>query len=80
MLDRQTATLIVAAATLALTVVLYIVIPKGLFPTQDTGVVQGVTQASQAVSYVRMSVLQEQLAGVPCSRTRTWPASRPTSA
>ena len=47
-LDRQRATLIVAVATLALTVLLYLVIPKGLFPTQDTGLVQGVTVAGQA--------------------------------
>ncbi|HLK26151.1 MAG TPA: multidrug efflux RND transporter permease subunit [Caulobacteraceae bacterium] len=61
-LDRQPATLLVALVTLVLTVVLYIVIPKGLFPTQDTGLLQGVTQASQSISYARMATLQEQLA------------------
>jgi multidrug efflux pump len=61
-LDRQAATLTVAIATLVLTVVLYIVIPKGLFPTQDTGLLQGVTQASQTTSYAHMAALQEQLA------------------
>ena len=61
-LDRQTATLIVALATLALTVVLYLVIPKGLFPTQDTGLVQGVTVAGQSVSYAHMGDLQQQVA------------------
>jgi multidrug efflux pump len=61
-LDRQPATLIVAAATLILTVILYIVIPKGLFPTQDTGLIQGVTQASQSISYGRMAAVQNQLA------------------
>jgi len=61
-LDRQALTLVVALATLALTVVLYLVIPKGLFPTQDTGLVQGVTVASQSVSYERMTQLQQQLA------------------
>ncbi|HLI65076.1 MAG TPA: efflux RND transporter permease subunit, partial [Caulobacteraceae bacterium] len=61
-LDRQPATLIVALATLALTVVLYIVIPKGLFPTQDTGLVQGVTVASQSISYARMAEVQQQMA------------------
>ena len=61
-LDRQTATLIVALGTLALTVILYLVIPKGLFPTQDTGLVQGVTVAGQSVSYGRMGDLQQQLA------------------
>ena len=62
-LDRQTATLVVAVGTLILTVLLYIIIPKGLFPTQDTGMIQGVVDASQSVSYARMGQLQEQLAG-----------------
>ena len=62
-LDRQGPTLIVALATLALTALLYVLIPKGLFPTQDTGVIQGVTEASQSISYARMATLQEQLAG-----------------
>ena len=61
-LDRQTATLLVAVGTLALTVVLYLVIPKGLFPTQDTGEIQGVVDASQSVSYGRMGELQVHLA------------------
>ncbi|MGH6958087.1 MAG: efflux RND transporter permease subunit [Caulobacteraceae bacterium] len=61
-LERQTATLIVALATLALTIALYLVIPKGLFPTQDTGLVQGVTVAGQSVSYARMGDLQRQVA------------------
>jgi multidrug efflux pump len=63
-LDRQMATLIVAIATLVLTALLYVIIPKGLFPTQDTGVLQGVTEASQTISYGRMAALQQQLAGV----------------
>ncbi|HEX3405880.1 MAG TPA: efflux RND transporter permease subunit, partial [Caulobacteraceae bacterium] len=62
-LERQTATLMVALATLALTVILYLMIPKGLFPTQDTGLVQGVTVAGQSVSYARMGELQQQVAG-----------------
>jgi multidrug efflux pump len=61
-LDRQGLTLIVAVATLAVTVLLYLLIPKGLFPTQDTGVLQGVTQAGQSVSYDRMATLQRDLA------------------
>ena len=52
---RQTATLLVAAATLVLTVVLYIVIPKGFFPMQDTGVIQGISEAAQTVSFAEMS-------------------------
>ena len=62
-LDRQKLTIIVALATLAVTALLYILIPKGLFPTQDTGVLQGVTIAGQSVSYSRMATLQRDLAG-----------------
>ncbi len=62
-LDRQALTMIVAIATLAVTVLLYGVISKDLFPTQDTGLLQGVTTASQSASYARMAQLQEQLAG-----------------
>jgi multidrug efflux pump len=54
-LDRQAATLMVAIATFLLTVVLYIVIPKGLFPVQDTGQLQARIQAPETVSYARMS-------------------------
>ena len=61
-LGHQKLTLIVAFATLALTCVLYVVIPKGLFPTQDTGIVQGYTEAGQSVSYTRMAGLQQNLA------------------
>ncbi|HEX4181003.1 MAG TPA: multidrug efflux RND transporter permease subunit [Caulobacteraceae bacterium] len=61
-LDRQLATMLVATATVLVTVVLFFLIPKGLFPTQDTGLVQGVTITGQTVSYGRMGQLQEQLA------------------
>ncbi len=61
-LDRQGPTLWVAVATFAFTVLLYLVIPKGLFPTQDTGQLQGRTQASQSVSYQRMTELQKRAA------------------
>ncbi|HEX4411165.1 MAG TPA: MdtB/MuxB family multidrug efflux RND transporter permease subunit [Xanthobacteraceae bacterium] len=61
-LDRQPATLLVALLTLALTVILYIVIPKGFFPVQDTGMIQGISEASQSVSYEAMADLQYQLA------------------
>ncbi len=54
-LDRQAATLMVAIATFLLTVVLYIVIPKGLFPVQDTAQLQARIQAPETVSYARMS-------------------------
>ena len=61
-LDHQGLTLLVALATLALTVLLYVVIPKGLFPTQDTGQLQVRVQASQTVSFARMASLQRQVA------------------
>ena len=61
-LDRQPITLLVAVSTLVLTVVLYIVIPKGFFPVQDTGVIQGVSQASQTISYAAMADHQQALA------------------
>ncbi|MBC7720320.1 MAG: efflux RND transporter permease subunit, partial [Chitinophagaceae bacterium] len=58
-LKHQGLTLLVALATLALTVLLYIVIPKGLFPTQDTGQLQARVQAAQSISYARMAELQQ---------------------
>ena len=61
-LDRQPATLLVAVLTLALTIVLYILIPKGFFPVQDTGMIQAISEASQSVSYDTMATLQDQLA------------------
>jgi multidrug efflux pump len=61
-LDRQRGALLVALATLALTALLYLVIPKGLFPTQDTGQLQARTEASAAVSYTRMAELQQAAA------------------
>ncbi|MDN2709220.1 efflux RND transporter permease subunit [Janthinobacterium sp. SUN118] len=61
-LKRQGLTLLVALATLLLTVILYVTIPKGLFPTQDTGQLQARLETSQAVSYERMAVLQQAAA------------------
>src|SRR6185436_4696186 len=63
-LDRQTATLIAAAITLVLTVVLYIAIPKGFFPIQDTGAIQGISEAAQSISFASMSERQQALAEV----------------
>ena len=60
-LRHRVVTLVVALATLVLTVYLYIVIPKGFFPIQDTGVIQGISQAAQTVSFPRMSELQQAL-------------------
>jgi multidrug efflux pump len=61
-LDRQTATLWVAIGTLALTVILYVVVPKGFFPVQDTGVIQGISEAPQTISFSAMAERQEALA------------------
>jgi multidrug efflux pump len=60
-LDRQGATLLVAVATLVLTVILYIFIPKGFFPVQDTGLIQGISEAAQSVSFAKMSEQQQAL-------------------
>jgi len=61
-LEHQGMTLLVALATLLLTVLLYLWIPKGLFPTQDTGQLQARIEAAQTVSYERMAQLQQQAA------------------
>jgi multidrug efflux pump len=63
-LRHRTLTLAVAVGTLGLTVYLYIVIPKGFFPVQDTGQIQGVSEADQSVSFSEMSRLQQRLATV----------------
>jgi len=60
----RTVTLLVAAATLALTIYLYIIIPKGFFPVQDTGVIQGISQAPETISFPAMAEKQQQLASV----------------
>ncbi|HJT08819.1 MAG TPA: efflux RND transporter permease subunit, partial [Stellaceae bacterium] len=61
-LDHQPLTLAVAIGTLALTVLLYIIVPKGFFPVQDTGLIQGISEASQSVSYAAMAERQQALA------------------
>ncbi len=61
-LERQRATLLVALLTLALTAALYVLIPKGLFPTQDTGQLQARIETGQAVSFARMAQLQQSAA------------------
>jgi multidrug efflux pump len=61
-IDHERLTLLVALATLAITVVLYVTIPKGLFPTQDTGQLQARVEAAQDVSYERMAQLQQDAA------------------
>ncbi len=63
-LRHQTLTLLVAVGTLALTVVLYLAVPKGFFPVQDTGAIQGISEAPQSISFREMSVRQQSLADV----------------
>ena len=63
-LGYQTITLLIAVATLILTVVLYITIPKGFFPVQDTGVIQGISQAAETISFEAMAKKQQQLADI----------------
>ncbi|MCQ2996527.1 MdtB/MuxB family multidrug efflux RND transporter permease subunit [Pseudomonas syringae] len=63
-LKHQPLTLLVAIATLALTVFLYMVVPKGFFPVQDTGVIQGISEAPQSISFAAMSERQQSLAKI----------------
>ncbi len=63
-LERQRATLIVAVATLVATILLYVIVPKGFFPVQDTGVIQGISEADESVSFSAMAVRQQALARV----------------
>jgi multidrug efflux pump len=60
-LDRQGLTLLVAVLTLGVTIVLYIMIPKGFFPVQDTGMIQAISEAPQSISYEAMAKLQNEL-------------------
>ncbi len=61
-LDRQALTLLVFAATLVLTGLLYLVVPKGFFPVQDTGQIQAITEVSQSTSFAAMAQHQQALA------------------
>jgi multidrug efflux pump len=60
----QPLVLLIAVGTLALTIYLYMIIPKGLFPIQDTGVIQGVSEADQDISFPAMSNLQQQMVNI----------------
>jgi multidrug efflux pump len=63
-LKHQTATLFVAVGTLVLTIFLYVIVPKGFFPVQDTGVIQGISDAAQNISFSAMAERQQALAQV----------------
>ncbi len=60
-LERRTLTLIVAVCTLLVTGLLFLVIPKGFFPVQDTGIIQAVSEAGQSISFGKMADRQQQL-------------------
>ena len=62
-LNHQPATLAVAAGTLVFTIMLYVVVPKGFFPVQDTGVILGISEAAQSISFAAMAERQQALAG-----------------
>ncbi|HEY3145066.1 MAG TPA: efflux RND transporter permease subunit, partial [Dongiaceae bacterium] len=61
-LGHQILTLFVAVATLALTAYLYVIVPKGFFPVQDTGLIQGISEAPQSISFAAMADHQQALA------------------
>ena len=63
-LKHQTTTLVVTVATLVLTFALYIIVPKGFFPVQDTGVILGISEAPETVSFSSMAQRQQSLASV----------------
>jgi len=63
-LRHEKSTLLVAVATLVLTVLLYIIVPKGFFPVQDTGVILGISEAPQSISFQGMAEQQQALARV----------------
>src|SRR5436309_14447146 len=63
-LKHQTETLLVTASTLVLTLVLYVIVPKGFFPVQDTGVILGISEAPDYISFEAMSQRQQALAKV----------------
>jgi multidrug efflux pump len=63
-LRHQFSTLLIAVATLVVTVGLYLIIPKGFFPVQDTGVILGVSEAAQTISFPSMAKSQQELANV----------------
>jgi multidrug efflux pump len=63
-LRHQTLTLLIAAVTFALSILLYVIVPKGFFPTEDTGAILGISQASPSISFPAMADAQRSLAKV----------------
>ena len=68
-LKHQTTTLLITVATLIATLLLYVYVPKGFFPVQDTGVIMGISEAAENVSFVAMSQRQQELAKVILKNT-----------
>jgi multidrug efflux pump len=63
-LQHQVLTLLVALSTLVFTILLYIIVPKGFFPVEDTGIIQGISQAPESISFDAMAQKQQELAKV----------------
>jgi multidrug efflux pump len=63
-LEHQKATLVVAISTLVVTLLLYVIVPKGFFPNQDTGVILGISEAPQSISFSAMADKQQELSRV----------------
>jgi len=78
-LERRAATFAVAVLTLVLTIVLYVIVPKGFFPVQDTGVVQGISQAAQNISFTARPKSSRPWPK-SFSKTPRWTASPPSLA
>ena len=64
MLRFRTTTLLITAGTLVATLLLYVLVPKGFFPVQDTGVILGISEARQTISFTAMAARQQALARV----------------
>ena len=79
MLRHERATLLTTVATLVITIGLYVIIPKGFLPPQDTGLITAVMEAGPEVSFAEMQRLQAR-SPTPCARIPTSRASSPWSA
>ena len=73
-------TLMVAVVTLVATIWLYIIVPKGLLPQQDTGLILGFTDAAQSISFKTWCASKQRVLRKSSRRIRMWPASRRSSA
>ena len=69
-MKHQTTTLLVTVGTLVMTLFLYVVVPKGFFPVQDTGVILGISEGPQNTSFTALAQSQQELAKVILQRSR----------